>query len=200
MGRGVAKIIHVGLLYDNVGKATIDCALHTLCFSSSIARLSLEKNDRAAAAAVLDEAIESEPNNAHWLLLRGKVFEDSGEHAKAITDYESAIDKSPDEPPAYQRLAWVLATSPQAKLRDGDKALKHAMRFLELHHDRDWNGLATVAAAFAENGKFDAAVVAQQESLKFAPPNVKGRLKHQLQHYHAQRPLRTQLAKTPSQP
>jgi tetratricopeptide (TPR) repeat protein len=152
---------------------------------------SLEAGDHAAARAALDEAIEVEPKNAEWYLVRGKVSEDFGDHAGAIADYDASTRLSPDAPLAHQKLAWVLATSPDSELRDGAKAIEHALRFLELKGDRDWKGLDTVAAALAEAGSFEKAVVAQRRALRFAPDNDRPALEQRLQCYEAHRPFRT---------
>ena len=152
---------------------------------------SLEAGDHAAAVAALDEAIEAEPKHAEWYLVRGKVFEDCGDHAKAIADYEASIQLSPGNPLAHQKLAWVLATSPDSEIRDGGKAVEHAVRFLELKGDRDWKGLDTVAAALAEAGSFEKAPIAQRRALRFAPDDDRPALEQRLQDYEAHRPFRT---------
>jgi tetratricopeptide (TPR) repeat protein len=152
---------------------------------------SIESGDHAATLAALDEAIEAEPKHAEWYLMRGKVSEDCGDHAKAVADYEASIQFSPQAPLAHQKLAWVLATSPNSQLRDGPKAVEHALRFLELKGDRDWKGLDTVAAALAEAGSFEKAVAAQRRALRFVPDDPRPALEKRLECYEASRPFRT---------
>jgi len=60
--------------------------------------------------------------------------------------------------------AWLLATSPEAKDRDGREAVRLAER--AVRQRRDCNTLDTLAAAFAEDGQFEKAVEAQKESIQ----------------------------------
>ena len=47
-------------------------------------------------------------------------------------------------------LAWLLATAPDARFRDGPRAVEHATRACELSGWRDAAALDTLAAAYAE--------------------------------------------------
>jgi TPR repeat protein len=60
--------------------------------------------------------------------------------------------------------AWFLATSPEAKDRDGREAVRLAER--AVRQRRDCNTLDTLAAAYAEDGQFEKAVEAQKESIQ----------------------------------
>ena len=60
--------------------------------------------------------------------------------------------------------AWLLATSPEAKDRDGREAVRLAER--AVRQRRDCNTLDTLAAAYAEDGQFEKAAEAQKESIQ----------------------------------
>ncbi len=62
--------------------------------------------------------------------------------------------------------AWLLATSPTDDLRNGEVALEHAHRAVDL--DRNASYLDTLAAAYAELGQFDDAISVQQQALDLA--------------------------------
>jgi hypothetical protein len=62
-------------------------------------------------------------------------------------------------------LAWLLATYPEANVRDGAKAVRLAERACELTNRRVPAFLATLAAAYAETGDFSRGLAAGEEAL-----------------------------------
>ncbi len=46
----------------------------------------------------LDANIEEDPHNDHWRLMRGQVYWRLGQNAKAISDYEHAVQINPESP------------------------------------------------------------------------------------------------------
>jgi tetratricopeptide (TPR) repeat protein len=67
---------------------------------------------------------------------------------------------------AYEMRAWLRATSPDPKFRDGKQALIDAKQACKLSHDDDAQSLDTLAAAYAELGDFGAAVEAEDRAIK----------------------------------
>ena len=59
---------------------------------------------------------------------------------------------------AYNNLAWLLATCPDAKFRDGKRAVELATKACELTKWKVALDIGTLAAAHAEAGDFEAAV------------------------------------------
>ena len=70
---------------------------------------------------------------------------------------------------ASNRYAWLLATCPDAKLRDGAKAIELATRACLLTNWRFAECMETLAAANAEAGKFDDAVKWQSKVIEQFP-------------------------------
>ena len=78
----------------------------------------------------------------------------------------------PNDAPALRRAAWVLATSPDATIRNGGEALAFAVRAVELSGGKDARMLDTLAAAYAEKGQFaDAALTARRAQARAAQEN-----------------------------
>ena len=72
--------------------------------------------------------------------------------------YQAALKAKPDYPDACNNLAWLRATSPEASIRNGKEAVVLARRAVRLSASQSPNFLATLAAAYAEVGRFCEAV------------------------------------------
>jgi tetratricopeptide (TPR) repeat protein len=75
---------------------------------------------------------------------------------------------APDSPRMLDELAWLLATYPDSKLRDGPEALRLAERACSLTERRIPALLDTLGAAYAEAGDFPRAINVIEEALKRA--------------------------------
>ena len=119
------------------------------------------------AIEVLSAVIDSDPQNAAVLRSRGDALLSVGDHNAAIEDYEEAIRAlgseeavksdprlSEEASGLYNNLAWVLSTSPQDDVRDGQRALQYGVKASELTEYKEAHILSTLAAAHAENGDF----------------------------------------------
>ena len=91
-----------------------------------------------------------------------------GRTAEAVSHLKTAMQNCPDTPDAMNNLAWTLASSEEAELRDGAQAVKHAERACELTHDRETMMVGTLAAAYAEAGRFDEAIATAQKACTLA--------------------------------
>ena len=69
---------------------------------------------------------------------------------------------------ALNNLAWVLATSPKAELRNGAEAVRLAERACELTHYGEPLFIGTLAAAYAEAGRFPEAVTTAEKAEQLA--------------------------------
>ncbi|MFO0966829.1 MAG: tetratricopeptide repeat protein [Gemmataceae bacterium] len=95
---------------------------------------------------------------------RADLFVRLRDYPKAVADYEHAIDL--ERAPAHVAgLAWLLATCPDAKIRDGKRASKLASEALAKAGEPYWWYLEVCAAAAAESGNFTKAVILQEAVL-----------------------------------
>ena len=74
----------------------------------------------------------------------------------------------PDNLLALNQLALSLATSSEASVRNGTRAVELACRAVQLSGGQDANILGTLAAAYAEAGRFSDAVQTAQRALALA--------------------------------
>ena len=81
-----------------------------------------------------------------------------GRHGEAVIEWKEATQIKPDWTEAALELSRILATSPNAKVRNGDAAVYYAR--LALKHSKEKTPLMydVYAAALAENGNFREAV------------------------------------------
>ena len=87
---------------------------------------------------------------------------------EAISQFQKALAIKPGYVAAQNNLAWVLATSPQASLRNGIKAVGLAERANQLAGGKNPVILATLAAAYAEAGRFPKAIETVQHAMQLA--------------------------------
>lgn len=118
------------------------------------------------AITLLDAIVKNEPDNFRALRSRGDAKLSIGEHESAIEDFDAALnimssdgfgDANADVSGLLNNLAWVLATSPNDAVRDGDRAIELATKSCEETDYKAAHILSTLAAAYAEKGDFDSA-------------------------------------------
>lgn len=77
-------------------------------------------------------------------------------------------ETAPDSSTLLGELAWLLATAPEAAVRDGTAAVRVAERASRLTSEKDPEILATLAAAYGETGRFDDAIATAERALGLA--------------------------------
>ena len=96
---------------------------------------------------------------------------------QALAGFNELISKYADYAEAHRGRAYILATCPDPKLRNGKEALRSATRACELTTWREIVAVSTLAAAYAEAGDFANAVVWQQKGIQ-TPTNSSGESGH----------------------
>jgi tetratricopeptide (TPR) repeat protein len=124
------------------------------------------KGDFDKAMADYDEALRLDPKQVGARGNRGNLWHKLGRYDKASADWKEAIRLDPKNVNAHCALAWLLATCPDARYRDGKRAVELATNACELSGWKYPNGLVALAAAYAETGDFDNAVKWQEEFLR----------------------------------
>lgn len=125
----------------------------------------LEKGRVEEATGQLAEAVRLAPTNAlaHYQL--ALVQQGTGKIPEAIASYRAALEAQPHWPEALNNLAWLLASSAEATLRNGAEAVGLAEKACALTERKVPVFLGTLAAAYAEAGQFDKAVATAEEAI-----------------------------------
>ena len=88
--------------------------------------------------------------------------------SQAITHYAETLRLKPDHVMALYKLAWIRAAHPQAEFRNGPEAVRLAQRACELTRYQAPAPLETLAAAYAEAGRYDDALAIAEKARQMA--------------------------------
>jgi tetratricopeptide (TPR) repeat protein len=151
------------------------------------------------------QVLSHDPDNFSALRLRADAYLNVGKHAEAIADFDKALSQKENDESLLNNFAWVLATSPEDKLRDGPRALKLATKAAEASGYETPHILSTLAAAYAETGDFDNALKWSQKAVELAQKELdsakpeddkakmqsdRDQLQKELDSYHERKPVR----------
>jgi len=150
----------------------------------------LVDNRPRQAITALNEVLQGDQDNWRALRSRGDAYLAIGKQAAAIDDYNRALKLQPEHSGLLNNLAWVLATSPDEKLRDGPRALKLAQKACELTEYQEGYILSTLAAAHAEVGDFESARKWSKQAVELGEGEQLDQLKQELASYEAEKPWR----------
>jgi tetratricopeptide (TPR) repeat protein len=142
------------------------------------------------AIEVLSGVLEEDSDNWRALRSRGDARLSIGAHAEAIEDYERALKIQPEDSGLLNNLAWVLATSPEDEIRDGQRALELATKACELTDYLEAHILSTLASTYAELGDFETAIKWSEKSVELGEGDVKEQLEQELESYKEEKPWR----------
>ena len=154
----------------------------------------LQKGQTAEAIVYYRKAVELEPRNAEFQSNLGFALFQQGNAREAVAHYEASLKIRPENAITCKNLAWILATSPEAAARNGVRAVELAESAIRLSGDTDPVFIGTLAAAYAEAGRFAEATTAAQRAQRLAmeqqQPVLVESLKQQLGLYRAGVPFR----------
>jgi len=144
------------------------------------------------AIAQYREAIRLQPSaEAHYNLAAALLQQ--GQAGQAAAEYRESLRLSPDSPAVLNDLAWLLAASADPSLRNGTEAVSLAERACQLTEYRQPLLVGTLAAAYAEAGRFTDAVQAAEKAIAAATAagqtNVADRNRELLLLYRAGKPF-----------
>jgi len=139
------------------------------------------------------KALQIMPDNASVHVNLANALLQKGRVDQAIAHFQNALQTDPADMEVQNNLAWLLATCPQASLRNGDKAVELARQANDLAGGKNPVILGTLAAAFAEAGQFGDAVQSARKAIELARAarrqDLAEKLDGELRLYEAGRPF-----------
>lgn len=197
----VAAHLSLGVVYDRKGRDAdaIEQYAKTVSLDpGNVAGLvyqadALMRTGHAAKAIPLyREALEKSPGSGRMEMSLAMALVRNGDFNAARAVLEAAASAQPDNYAVGNALARLLATAPDAQLRDGPRALALARSVFEATRSPEVG--QTYAMALAETGNFTEAVKLQQETLiayeRSKLPVFRPALERNLERYRRGEPVR----------
>jgi tetratricopeptide (TPR) repeat protein len=160
-------------------------------YSLALALMQTHRVDEAITE--YQKGLATDPNFAPACISLGMALELRGRVEEAITQYQRALQLTPADLSARNNLAWLLATAAEASLRNGGNAVELAWQANQETGGKNPVILHTLAAAYAETGKFPEAVETTQYALRLAGAQsntvLTGALQSELRLYQAGSPF-----------
>jgi tetratricopeptide (TPR) repeat protein len=101
-------------------------------------------------------------------ILMGLSAASKSKGLSSVAHYRAVLRINPDVAEALNNLAWLLASHPDPKVRDGAEAVKCAERACEVTQYNEALLVGTLAAAYAENKQFDHAHKMAEKAIAIA--------------------------------
>ena len=142
----------------------------------------------------LDKTLRLNPTYPEAYLGLSDYYLKKGQQREAIAILYRGLRVTRGFMPIALELAWLLATSPDPALRNGIQALELAEATCKQLNYQNVRALDVLAAAYAENGRFQKAAEAARKAVQLAqanqPPELIQAIQNRLRLYENGRPFR----------
>jgi Flp pilus assembly protein TadD len=153
-----------------------------------------QKGELKEAAGQFLKALKSDPAHAQARFNFAMSLIQVKRYGRAIKVLREGVRLTPEDRQTRSLLAWLLATTPRAEWRNGNEALDIAQKILA-EDTTDLIALNSLAAAYAELGKFSSAVGAARQALRRAETagmqDEAKRIREYMRLYQGSRPYRS---------
>ncbi len=154
----------------------------------------LKQGEPVAAIAEWRAALRIQPDHAEMHNNLGVALLKAGRISEAAAEWRETIRLQPGKLATQISLAWILSTAPDPALRDGSGALELARQAFRAGGERNPMVFRVLAAAYAETGRFPAAIKAASEGAQGAEargqPGIAALLQGDIELYRQNIPLR----------
>lgn len=150
------------------------------------------KGRLAEAKSKLDEALQIDPNDVPANRGMATTCALTGDVERAVQCYSAVLRALPDDLDALVNSAWIRATHDDPAHRDGALAVQRSEHARDKSPVPDATVHSTLAASYAEVGRFDDAVKAAERAIELArgigDADGAQRIGAQLEAYRARKP------------
>jgi tetratricopeptide (TPR) repeat protein/Tol biopolymer transport system component len=115
-----------------------------------------------------EKALAGNPGAAELRSQLGYALANRNRVAEALAQWRQALRQEPDNLRVLNDIAWMLATCADDAIRNGTEAVALAEHAVEIASGHQPSLLATLAAAYAEAGRFDKAVEFETRAIDLA--------------------------------
>jgi tetratricopeptide (TPR) repeat protein len=122
----------------------------------------------AGAVADLNDAIDLQPNEPGLYKSRARLWVQLGRYRSALADFDQSMKLGADDSEAWGEKAWLFATCPDERYRDGPAAVVLATKACSLDQWKSPTSVDALATACAEAGDFAAAVRWEEKAVEMA--------------------------------
>jgi len=147
------------------------------------------------AIRACEEALKIRPDFVRAAINRADLLEKTNRQMEAVSAYRALLPNIEVGAIAAVQLVLLLATHPNAKIRNGVEALQIARKLCESRQYQDPYYLDLLAAAFAETGQFEQATRTMQRAIELAHsagnPTLVGQFEARQKQYARGEPLRS---------
>jgi tetratricopeptide (TPR) repeat protein len=162
----------------------------------NLAAVQIQQRQWKEALDILPGIAAAQPGNPNVQYQYGLALAHQGRRREAMGQYAKALLLRPDFVEALEQLAWMASTAPDAELRNGAQAVSMAERACALAGRQQAAGLLSLAAAYAEAGRFKDAIGAAHECLDLAgkrgQTNLEANARRLLEAFEGGHPFREQ--------
>ncbi len=155
-----------------------------------IAEVHLTAHQFPQAVLAYDQLIKINPLDVAAYRGRADARLGLGGQLQAIADFEAALQLEPQNYEVLNNLAWLLATSADDKVRDGQRADALAKLACAGTNYLRANFLSTLAAANAETGDFQTATLWSLRAVQLGGEELRPQLTAELRSYEDHKPWR----------
>ncbi|MFQ5639084.1 MAG: tetratricopeptide repeat protein [bacterium] len=149
-------------------RTAITLAPNYLTAYVNLGQLVFEMGRIEEAEMWVEKSLRLDPRFPDAYLSLGTFYMETNRDAEAIATFRRGLNFTPGFMPIALRLAWLLSTTPDAKLRDGEEAVRLAKPVNERLKSQDAKTLDVLSVAYAETGRFALAVKTAQKAYELA--------------------------------
>ena len=125
-------------------------------------------NKTNEALKYLEKAVSLRSTNALYRYHLALALFQSGRKEESIKAYEQAIALDDKFAEPLNNLSWIFAADSDPAIRNGKRAVQLAEQACELTGQKEAFLVGTLAAAYAEAGRFDEAVATALRAIELA--------------------------------
>jgi len=178
----------------NVAAARFAPAKLDEVIASQLGQLLVREGRHSEAEPYLREALKFEATNAVVRAFLATTLHQQGKTDEALRQFEECVRLDPDRPEPLHNIAWIRATHPDVKFRNGSEAVRVAERACQLTDRKNPFFLDCLAAAYAETGRWTDAVSTAREAASVATKEgltgLAAQIERRVALYQAKRPFR----------